>query len=135
MLLQRDLQEESAHISRLIQAAQAAVEAGQRPPDPLMRATEWFLLLMPELTSSAQPCQGAGEAAPWAEMDLAQQPVEQAEQLKQRGGDGAHQGAGGAEVQQRAVLAAQAAAAAGVPAPGQLGAMRPDWRCRLRLGC
>jgi hypothetical protein len=65
--------------SRLMQAAHEAVEASQRPPDPLMRG---FLLQMPELASSAQPLpihlrpavlavQGAGEAAPWAEMDLA----------------------------------------------------------------
>jgi hypothetical protein len=72
-------------------------EAGQRLPDPpLMRG---FLLLMPEL-ATAQPRQGAGEAAPWAEMDLAQQPrqLKQAEQLNQHGGVGAHQGVGRAEM-------------------------------------
>jgi hypothetical protein len=61
---------------------------------------------MPECAPSAQPWQGAGEPAPWAEMDLAQQPqqLKQAEQLNQHGGVGAHQGAEGAEVQQHAVL-------------------------------
>lgn len=118
LLLQRDLQDEGRHVSSLIQAAQAAWEAGNRPDEFIVSRTG---ILMAEPAARAQPWQGAGEVAPWAGLDAAAQRQLQGlrEDLQRLAGHADMQG------QARQVLAAEAAAAAGVSGP--MGDVRPDW--------
>lgn len=120
MLLQQDLQQEASHVDGMLQAAQAAWEAGQRPPD---FGGQHRSILLVEPAAANNPWQGAGEAAPWAGGGL-DGGAARAAALDQQGALDDERAAMLLLQQQ---LAAAAEAAAGVAHTAEQQCVRPDW--------